>query len=107
MQERYDYYKENPGYDCSEIAEDLYNVTNGKGKVYRIVPIEGVWMKGMHFGIIENWMYHEVYSDGYYIFDPMYSATPVLKSDYFRMLNGDLNNSGLRVIETVPYSERE
>lgn len=28
MQERYDYYKENPGYDCSEIAEDLYNVTN-------------------------------------------------------------------------------
>lgn len=29
MQERYDHYKENPGYDCPEIAEDLYNVTNG------------------------------------------------------------------------------
>ena len=106
MQDNYDYYKGNSGYDCSEIAEDLYNAANGEGKVYRITPKEGAWMKGMEYGSPESWVYHEVYSDGYYIFDPMYSTTPVLKGDYFRILNGELNSSGLLVTETVPYSVR-
>jgi len=48
----------------------------------------------------------KIYSDGYYIFDPSYSDTPVLKNDYFKMLNGKLNGSKLLVVETVPYSVR-
>ncbi|MEY8521719.1 hypothetical protein AALA90_01655 [Lachnospiraceae bacterium 38-10] len=31
-----DYYKTDFGYDCSEIAQDFYNVAGQKGKIYRI-----------------------------------------------------------------------
>ena len=80
-----DYYKNNPGYDCSEIATDFYDTAGQQGKIYRIEGKDGV-INGYEYGKVYDFEYHEVYSDGVYIYDPRYKNTPVLKDDYFRAM---------------------
>ncbi len=53
---------------------------------------------GYEYGRIEPFDYHEVYSDGEYIYDPRYSNEPVPKSDYFRSLR-EINPDGFDVFE--------
>lgn len=66
-----DYYKNNPGYDCSEIATDFYDTAGQQGKIYRIEGKDGV-INGYEYGKVYDFEYHEVYSDGVYIYDPRY-----------------------------------
>ena len=90
-----DYYKNNPGYDCSEIATDFYDTAGQQGKIYRIEGKDGV-INGYEYGKVYDFEYHEVYSDGVYIYDPRYKNTPVLKDDYFRALK-EINPDGFDV----------
>jgi len=90
-----DYYKNNPGYDCSEIATDFYDTAGQQGKIYRIEGKDGV-INGYEYGKVYDFEYHEVYSDGVYIYDPRYQNTPVLKDDYFRALK-EINPDGFDV----------
>ena len=90
-----DYYKNNPGYDCSEIATDFYDAAGQQGKIYRIEGKDGV-INGYEYGNVYDFEYHEVYSDGVYIYDPRYQNTPVLKDDYFRTLK-EINPDGFDV----------
>ena len=60
-----DYYKNNPGYDCSEIATDFYDTAGQQGKIYRIEGKDGV-INGYEYGKVYDFEYHEVYSDGVY-----------------------------------------
>ena len=90
-----DYYKNNPGYDCSEIATDFYDTAGQQGKIYRIEGKDGV-INGYEYGKVYDFEYHEVYSDGVYIYDPRYQNTPVLKDDYFRALK-EINPDGYDV----------
>ena len=90
-----DYYKNNPGYDCSEIATDFYDTAGQQGKIYRIEGKDGV-INGYEYGKVYDFEYHEVYSNGVYIYDPRYKNTPVLKDDYFRALK-EINPDGFDV----------
>ena len=90
-----DYYKNYPGYDCSEIATDFYDAAGQQGKIYRIEGKDGV-INGYEYGKVYDFEYHEVYSDGVYIYDPRYQNTPVLKDDYFRALK-EINPDGFDV----------
>ena len=90
-----DYYKNNPGYDCSEIATDFYDAAGQQGKIYRIEGKDGV-INGYEYGKVYDFEYHEVYSDGVYIYDPRYQNMPVLKDDYFRALK-EINPDGFDV----------
>ena len=90
-----DYYKNNPGYDCSEIATDFYDTAGQQGKIYRIEGKDGV-INGYEYGKVYDFEYHEVYSDGVYIYDPRYQNMPVLKDDYFRALK-EINPDGFDV----------
>ena len=90
-----DYYKNNSGYDCSEIAADFYDAAGQQGKIYRIEGKNGV-INGYEYGKVFDYEYHEVYSDGVYIYDPRYQNTPVLKDDYFRALK-EINPGGFDV----------
>ena len=90
MKKNEDIYKTVPGYDCSEIAEDLYNVSGKDGKIY----VE-------QYGSADDFVYHTVYSDGTYIYDPRYNIMPVLKDVYFRMIEA-LNPNGFWVHEILP-----
>lgn len=90
-----DYYKDTPGYDCSEIAEDFYEAANNQGIIYRIEGKNGL-INGYEYGDILEFEYHEVYSDGTYIYDPRYTNVPVLKDDYFKALK-EINLDGFDV----------
>ena len=90
-----DYYKNNPGYDCSEIADDLYDAANGKGNILRIEGKNG-GINGYEYNRIENFDYHGVYTDGQYIYDPRYQNSAVLKDDYFRAIK-EINSNGFDV----------
>lgn len=90
-----DYYKRDFGYDCSEIAEDFYDAAGQKGKIYRIEGKNG-YINGYEYNYQVEYLYHEVYSDGVYIYDPRYVNTPVLKADYFRALR-EINPDGFDV----------
>lgn len=86
-----------PNYDCSEIADDLYRAAGNKGEILKITPIQ----KYGDLNVIENgkttaFDYHEVYSDGKYVFDPRYTNNPILKDDYIKMLN-DLNGGKINI----------
>jgi len=95
MNRRSSYYRQDLSYDCSEIADDLYEASGGKGRIYEITPNKGDLIV-QEYGIKENFVYHQVYSDGVYIFDPRYSSIPMLEADYFKMLNS-LNPSGFTI----------
>ena len=62
-----DYYKNDPCYDCSEIAEDFYEVANNQGTICRIEGKNGS-INGYEYGDILEFEYHEVYSDGFDVF---------------------------------------
>ncbi len=94
-----DYYKDYPGYDCSEIAADFYDAAGKQGKIYRIEGKNG-YINGYEYGYKEAYIYHEVYSDGTYIYDSRYTNVPVLKDDYFRKLR-EINPDGFDVFEKM------
>jgi filamentous hemagglutinin len=71
--------------DCSEIASDLLNAANGKGSIYKVTGKSD--LKLFEYGKIESGMkYHEVFTDGRYVYDPRLSFTPVPKGDWTRMI---------------------
>jgi RHS repeat-associated protein len=69
--------KYHPGTDCSEIAQQMRQAANGEGNLLRVTPanpgslnlLEGGSLSGDNF-------YHEVYSDGNFIYDPRFSSVP-------------------------------
>ena len=90
-----DYYENDPGYDCSEIAEDLYEAANKKGYIYRIEGKDKS-INVYEYDNIENYLYHEVYSDGKNIYDPRFKKEAVLKDIYFKLLK-EINPNGFDV----------
>ncbi len=94
-------YKDIPGIDCSEIAENLYEAAGGEGVIYNILPESETKLKNYFYGKVEDSLYHQVYSDGFYIFDPRYSSIPHPKDDYFRAME-KINPGGFRVTTVSP-----
>ncbi len=72
-------------YDCSEIAEDLYEASGNKGNIYEIKSKSG-GVNIKEYGQTEKFEYHSVYSDGKYIYDPRYSDAPILEKSYFKKI---------------------
>ncbi|WP_099192679.1 RHS repeat-associated core domain-containing protein [Tepidibacter mesophilus] len=87
-------YYNNRNYDCSEIAEDLFNSSGGKGEIIEITGNNGLRVK--EYDEILEFDYHEVFSDGTYIYDPRYNDMPMLKDDYINELN-KLNSGGINI----------
>ncbi len=90
-----DYYKTDSGFDCSEIAEEFYDAAGQQGTIYRIEGKNGV-LYGYEYGNILEFEYHEIYSDGIYIYAPRYLNEPVLKDVYFKALR-EINLHGFDV----------
>jgi filamentous hemagglutinin len=75
------------GLDCSEIAEDLLKVANGQGYIIQIQPIQEKRLILYELGKKEpGFYYHQVYTDGRYIYDPRLSADPVPKGDWEKLM---------------------
>ncbi|MBS9463287.1 hypothetical protein KIM67_12790 [Flagellimonas sp. 389] len=63
------------GYDCSEIAEDIFN-TVGEGKILRIEGENGNWIKVKQEGVIDDFQYHEIYIYKDKVYDVRFDDTP-------------------------------
>ncbi|QDD65620.1 filamentous hemagglutinin N-terminal domain-containing protein [Herbaspirillum seropedicae] len=74
------------GTDCSEIASVLLK-TAGGGKIVRVSGQGGNDLKLMEYGKVDSgFKYHEVFTDGRYIYDPRLSVTPVPLGDWTSMI---------------------
>jgi hypothetical protein len=84
-------------YDCSEIADDLLNAAGGQGRVVTYTPAKGTVLRTPENGgdFIQSYVYHSVYTDGRYAYDPRFSSVPVPLGDFNRMMRG--LNPGLTI----------
>jgi hypothetical protein len=67
-------------------------VANGKGKIIEVLPPKGKLLKIYEFGEEQKFDYHQVYTDGQYVYDPRLSSDPIPKGDWqimIRSLNPD------------------
>ncbi|MET8800953.1 hypothetical protein ABZV91_31825 [Nocardia sp. NPDC004568] len=79
----------NPGEDCSEIAEKLKRTAGEVGEILKIEPAPGQELTVEEYGIPEEFLYHEVYTDGKYVYDPRHSPEPIPIEQWRRTMLGD------------------
>ncbi|MHA6896527.1 hypothetical protein ACQUJT_20990, partial [Ralstonia pseudosolanacearum] len=87
--------------DCSEIAERLLNVAKGDGQILEVRPTIPRTLNVFENGKIEpNQFYHQVYTDGRYVYDPRISSRPIPKGDWEQHIR-NINPGGV-VISNKP-----
>jgi filamentous hemagglutinin len=85
-----------PSTDCAEIAADLAKAAGGEGRILRIEPRTTGTLNLLENGEVGgNFFYHEVFTDGRYVFDPRLSATPIPEGDWWGLMRG-LNPGNLK-----------
>ncbi len=82
-----------PAYDCSEIADDLYNLAGNKGSILTFRGNGSGMLRVMEYGNVDEYAYHSVYKYGRYMIDPRYGQLAT-KGQYVSMLRG-LNPLGI------------
>ena len=78
-------------YDCSEIAEVLLDAANGEGRIIEVTPNEGKLLDLFENGKIsdEKFYYHQVYTDGKYVYDPRLDKDKAIpKGDWEKLMRG-------------------
>ena len=77
-------------YDCSEIAEDLLIAARGEGRIVEVTPGKNGSLKLLELGKVkEPFDYHQVYTDGRYVYDPRLDADkPIPKGDWEKLIRG-------------------
>jgi hypothetical protein len=72
------------------------SANGGTGRIARYEPSKGSTLKVPEAGgeRVEDYVYHEVYTDGRYAYDPRFSSAPIPLGDYNRMIRG--LNPGVR-----------
>ena len=77
-------------YDCSEIAEDLLIAAKGEGRIVEVTPSKNGSLKLLELGKVkEPFDYHQVYTDGRYVYDPRLDADkPIPKGDWEKLMRG-------------------
>lgn len=93
--ERMNRLQPHPNMDCSEIA-DILHETAGKGRVLHVTGKDGVRLKLFENGKRErDFVYHQVFTDGRYVYDPRMSNSAIPLGDWQRFIKG--LNPGARI----------
>lgn len=89
---------EDENYDCSEIARDLKEAAGGQGEILEVRSTEKYGsINVFENGITEGDMgYHQVYSDGKYIYEPRISSQAIPKGDWEKHIKG-INDGKLTI----------
>ncbi|MFI6106064.1 putative T7SS-secreted protein [Streptomyces sp. NPDC051310] len=87
-----------PEIDCSDIASFISRRADGEGRIVHYTTYSGNDIRIPERGgeVLEDYMFHEVYTDGRYVYDPTLSDSPIPRGDYERALR--LSNEGEKVI---------
>ncbi|MGW8761930.1 putative T7SS-secreted protein [Streptomyces sp. NPDC055815] len=84
--------------DCSEIAERVLEGSSGNGKIINFTLRGGddINIPEDMGSDVSGYRYHDVYTDGKYVYDPAMSSDPIPYGDYERAIR--LNNPGKKLI---------
>jgi hypothetical protein len=75
------------GTDCSEIAEDLLEAAGNVGEIIEVLPAQGQYLNLYEYGKeVDGFIYHQVYTDGKYVYDPRLSPDPVRRGEWEEMI---------------------
>ncbi len=89
------------GADCSEIASKLFNAAGGKGTVIEVRPKQPGNLTLFENGAREpGQFYHQVYTDGRYVYDPRLSSSPIPKGDWEQHIKG-MNPDGVTISDKL------
>jgi len=89
------------GADCSEIASKLLSAAAGKGKVIEVRPKQPGNLTLFENGAKEpGQFYHQVYTDGRYVYDPRLSSNPIPKGDWEQHIKG-MNPEGVTISDKL------
>ncbi|WP_246228241.1 filamentous hemagglutinin N-terminal domain-containing protein [Pseudomonas nitroreducens] len=81
--------------DCSQVADKLLEAAGGKGKIIEVTPVKQYQLNVYENGstVPDQW-YHQVYTDGRYVYDPRVSSSPIPKGDWEQHIKG-INPDGV------------
>ena len=84
--------------DCSEIAEYIARRADDQGKIINFTIHDDPAIRIPENGGREvvRYRYHDVYTDGRYVYDPVMSPDPITYGDYERAIR--LMNPGKKLI---------
>ncbi|OIN55610.1 hypothetical protein [Arsenicibacter rosenii] len=82
--------------DCSDIASSFNQTFNG-GYIMEITPKTGRWLNGIEYGAKSSFQYHQVFVKGKYVYDPMYSSSPIKTSDFIKAYQS-MNPTGIKIL---------
>ncbi|MEU9481439.1 putative T7SS-secreted protein [Streptomyces sp. NPDC048191] len=84
--------------DCSEIAEYILRETGGEGKIinFTIHNSSEIMIPERMGQELTTYRYHDVYTDGRYVYDPGMSQSPIPYGDYERAIR--LSNQGKKLV---------
>lgn len=89
------------GTDCSEIADKLLAAAGGKGKIIEVRPSERYNLNLYESGReVQGQAYHQVYTDGRYVYDPRLSSQPIPKGDWEQHIKG-MNPDGVTISDKL------
>jgi hypothetical protein len=75
------------GTDCSEIAADLLAAAGGRGRILRVEPSTYNVLILREYGELDSgFVYHDVYTDGHFVYDPRLSPAPVPLEEWETMI---------------------
>lgn len=90
--------------DCGDIAVSLYKASGQQGSILHIEPnVPQYLLPQLRVpeagGVLKSYIYHEVYTDGSYVFDPRLSPdNPIPLGDFMRLIEG-LNPNGVTITQ--------
>jgi hypothetical protein len=86
--------------DCSEIAERLLKLNNGQGGILEAVPSQRGTLNVLENGsLVDSQYYHQVYTDGTYVYDPRLSSAPIPISEWEAHMHA-INPNGVTITNT-------
>ncbi|WP_025121277.1 MULTISPECIES: hemagglutinin repeat-containing protein [unclassified Serratia (in: enterobacteria)] len=87
--------------DCSDIAPTLLDAAGGQGKIIEVRPVSRGNLNVFESGQIEREMeFHQVYTDGRYVYDPRVSLKPIPKGDWEKHIKA-INPEGVTISDKL------
>jgi hypothetical protein len=82
--------------DCSDIANALRNAAGGRGQILEVRPAQPGGLTLIENGVKKpDFYYHQVYTDGRYVYDPRLSSQPIPRGDWEQLIRR--NNPGVTI----------
>lgn len=87
--------------DCSDIVPKLLAAAGGHGKIIEVRPLKAGNLNFYENGKVESDMtFHQVYTDGKYVYDPRVSARPLTKGDWEKHIRS-INPEGINISDKL------